>query len=88
MEKPDSLSRCTNVDGCYWHGCPKCYVRPKQNQTFWDAKFQSNKLRDRKVNRGLKAVGWQVLRLWEHELVKKRETRLTAKLKKRLGDQG
>jgi DNA mismatch endonuclease (patch repair protein) len=20
------------VDGCFWHGCPKCYTRPKTNQ--------------------------------------------------------
>jgi DNA mismatch endonuclease (patch repair protein) len=24
------------VDGCFWHGCPKCYTRPKSNLKFWD----------------------------------------------------
>jgi DNA mismatch endonuclease (patch repair protein) len=24
------------VDGCFWHGCPKCYTRPKTNRKFWD----------------------------------------------------
>jgi hypothetical protein len=21
---------------CNWHGCPKCYTRPKTNRKFWD----------------------------------------------------
>jgi DNA mismatch endonuclease (patch repair protein) len=24
------------VDGCFWHGCPKCYTRPKTNRAFWE----------------------------------------------------
>ena len=24
------------VDGCFWHGCPICYTRPKTNRAFWD----------------------------------------------------
>jgi DNA mismatch endonuclease (patch repair protein) len=19
------------VDGCFWHACPRCYIKPKQN---------------------------------------------------------
>ena len=26
------------VDGCYWHGCPRCYRRPSSNTDYWDAK--------------------------------------------------
>src|SRR5580698_6691086 len=22
------------VDGCFWHGCPRCYKKPKQNTKF------------------------------------------------------
>lgn len=73
------------VDGCFWHGCPRCYVRPKQNRKFWDAKREGNMARDRKQSRALRSAGWTVLRLWEHELAKKRETRLVAKLQKVLG---
>ena len=68
------------VDGCFWHGCPRCYVRPKQNRKFWDAKRGGNMARDKKQSRALRAAGWTVLRLWEHELAKKRAARLTAKL--------
>lgn len=55
------------VDGCFWHGCPKCARRPpKSNAPFWAAKIRGNELRDRRVNRELCAQGWRVLRLWEH----------------------
>lgn len=73
------------VDGCFWHGCPRCYVRPKQNRKFWDAKREGNQARDKKQSRALRAAGWAVVRLWEHELAKKREVRLLAKLYKVLG---
>src|ERR1019366_10470136 len=38
------------VDGCYWHGCPKCYRPPASNKGFWSLKFKRNKARDRKVS--------------------------------------
>ena len=58
------------VDGCFWHGCPKHGTRPKGNRQFWDAKLAGNKLRDRKVNRALRLLGWRVLRIWEHQLTR------------------
>ena len=37
--RPDFLFRkekvAVFVDGCFWHGCPKCFRLPKQNWTFW-----------------------------------------------------
>jgi len=56
------------VDGCFWHGCPKHGTKPKGNASFWRKKFAVNKARDRRVNRALRRAGWQVLRVWEHEL--------------------
>jgi DNA mismatch endonuclease (patch repair protein) len=56
------------VDGCFWHGCPKHGSRPSSNRTFWQKKLGRNKIRDRLVNRTLKARGWRVLRIWQHEL--------------------
>lgn len=61
------------VDGCFWHGCPKHGVQPKGNKTFWLTKLEANKARDRKVNRLLRAIGWRVLRIWEHDLTKSRQ---------------
>ncbi len=56
------------VDGCFWHGCPKCYTRPKTNKRFWDEKRAANQARDRRVGKDLKARGFQVIRIYEHEL--------------------
>ena len=61
------------VDGCFWHGCPKHGVQPKGNKRFWLIKLEANKARDRKVNRLLRANGWRVLRIWEHDLTKSRQ---------------
>jgi len=56
------------VDGCFWHGCPKCFQLPKQNQAFWKAKIEGNRKRDRSVNGRLRRLGWQVLRIRECQL--------------------
>jgi len=71
------------VDGCFWHGCPKCYRRPKTNKKFWDTKRETNRARDRKVNRELRRLGWSVIRIFEHELKNPRTT--LVRIKKALG---
>jgi DNA mismatch endonuclease (patch repair protein) len=58
------------IDGCFWHCCPKCGNMPANNAAFWKNKLHGNKLRDKRVNRILRADGWRVLRVWEHELVR------------------
>jgi DNA mismatch endonuclease (patch repair protein) len=87
--KPDFVFRrsrvCVFVDGCFWHGCPKCYRSPSSNQVYWSAKVERNRARDRLVTRTLKASGWRVLRIWEHQLADKARGRLLARLSKYLG---
>ena len=56
------------VDGCYWHGCPKCYRPPQSNTGYWSEKYKRNKNRDRRVSAKLRRSGWKVLRIWEHEV--------------------
>ena len=72
------------VDGCFWHGCPKCYRAPKGNQKFWETKIIRNRERDREVNRELRLRGWRVLRIAEHSLKKKHRKRLLSRLAKAL----
>jgi DNA mismatch endonuclease (patch repair protein) len=72
------------VDGCYWHGCPRHYRRPKTNRAFWDAKIARNRQRDREVTRHLRAKGWRVLRIWEHALARKHEPRTVARIRRAL----
>lgn len=56
------------VDGCFWHGCPRCYRLPEDNRPYWKAKVTGNRRRDRRVNRQLRDRGWTVVRVWEHML--------------------
>jgi len=56
------------VDGCFWHGCPNCYRRPKSSQAYWDGKVARNVSRDRNNRNRLRRMGWAVLRFWEHEV--------------------
>lgn len=65
-----------------WHGCPLHATKPKQNAEFWRTKIAANQARDRLVTRTLRARGWRVLRLWEHELSKRHERRLLARLRR------
>ena len=56
------------VDGCFWHGCPRCFRLPKQNRAFWRTKIEGNRRRDRSVNTRLRRLGWKVLRIRECQL--------------------
>jgi DNA mismatch endonuclease (patch repair protein) len=55
------------VDGCFWHGCPLHGTWPKQNAAFWREKIETNMQRDRDTDDRLAAIGWNVVRIWEHE---------------------
>ena len=59
------------IDGCFWHGCPEHYSRPKSNIDFWSEKIRKNIKRDKYVNDVLKSQGWLVLRFWEHEIIQR-----------------
>jgi DNA mismatch endonuclease (patch repair protein) len=59
------------VDGCFWHGCPKCYRIPKSRKKFWSAKVLRNKERDRFQTFALRRSGWRVIRIWECALTPK-----------------
>lgn len=56
------------VDGEFWHGHPTKGQLPKTNTEFWRAKICRNIQRDRIVTATLRARGWNVVRIWQHEL--------------------
>lgn len=56
------------IDGCYWHGCPRCGRVPSVNNPYWSMKLARTKARDAEKTAALEATGLRVLRFWEHEL--------------------
>ncbi len=58
------------LDSCFWHKCPKHFIKPSTNIKFWEDKIAANVARDLKVNEYYKNNGWYVLRIWEHEIKK------------------
>lgn len=70
--RPDFVFRRKRValfiDGCFWHGCPRCYKTPKSARKFWQAKVLRNRERDNYQTAALIKLGWRVLRKWEHQV--------------------
>src|SRR5260370_18844295 len=70
--KPDFVFRSQRLaiflDGCFWHGCPRCYRLPHDNRSYWRKKLIGNRLRDRCRSRELRSLWWRVLRILEHTL--------------------
>jgi len=70
---PDISNKSKNVavfiDGCFWHGCARCYKEPKTNSEFWRNKIFKNKKRRTVVRSRLKKDGITILQFWEHEIL-------------------
>ena len=86
---PDFLFQKSNLvlftDGCFWHGCKKHCIMPKTNKAYWKLKIRRNKNRDLAVNAHYRAIGWKILRFWEHD-IKKHPVLIIQKLKKKLSE--
>jgi DNA mismatch endonuclease (patch repair protein) len=65
-----SLGLVVFVDGCFWHGCPSHYKPPKTNARFWRDKVEGNRARDRRNRRRLRRLGYSVLSVWEHQVMR------------------
>lgn len=69
--RPDLVLRSRStvifVNGCFWHRhtCPRGRSAPSSRRAFWEAKFEANVARDRRVRRQLRAMGWRVITVWE-----------------------
>lgn len=83
LGRPDLVIRSRRlavfVDGDLWHGNPDEVRRrgrtslaelfPTRTE-WWVAKIERTVARDREVTAGLRAQGWTVLRLWEHDVLR------------------
>lgn len=58
------------VHGCFWHGhdCARGHRVPKTNSEYWIEKIHRNTVRDVKHQADLKALGWNVMVIWECEI--------------------
>ena len=55
------------VDGDFWHGWQ--FPRWKQKLTpYWKMKIEGNRRRDQRNFQRLRRAGWEVIRIWEHEV--------------------
>ncbi|WP_281658745.1 very short patch repair endonuclease [Halobacillus sp. Cin3] len=59
------------IDSCFWHVCPEHSNIPATNPDFWEKKLKRNIERDKEVNEHYMDKGWNILRIWEHDLKKK-----------------
>lgn len=55
------------VLGCFWHGCPEHHRPATRNAKFWSEKVAGNAERDTRKRALLKADGWTLVTVWEHE---------------------
>src|SRR5688572_22583993 len=73
--KPDlvfpRLRKVIDVRGCFWHQhghrCIDSHI-PKSRVTYWKPKLEANRLRDNQNIKKLRALGWNVLVVWECEV--------------------
>lgn len=69
--RPDIVMPARNrivfVHGCFWHmhRCRYGKVTPATNTEFWQTKREGNVTRDRRNQKELQQLGWQVLVVWE-----------------------
>lgn len=62
--------RAIFLHGCFWHrhDCPTGRRTPKSRIEFWNDKFKRNVLRDSRVRRDLRSLGWRALVVWECQM--------------------
>lgn len=58
------------VNGCFWHGHEGCKLNrmPKSNVEYWRSKIDKNIENDKKNQNLIRALGWNVIVVWECEL--------------------
>jgi len=84
---PDIVFPCERVavfvDGDFWHGWRLPAWEHKLSK-FWRDKLRANRARDQRNFRRLRADGWKVIRIWQHELRQKDETRFLKRIQRAL----
>jgi len=63
--------RAVFIDGDFWHGYKFLKQKQRLPKKYWLAKIEGNMKRDKTATAKLKKEGWKILRVWEHEVIKK-----------------
>ena len=55
------------INGCFWHRHKSCRYayNPKSRIKFWNNKFNTNMVRDKRNKKELENLGWKVVVIWE-----------------------
>lgn len=72
------------VHGCFWHrhaGC-RYATTPSSNVEFWQAKFDANVARDKRMTRELRKEGWRVFVVWSCRITERRMQSLARKIRR------
>lgn len=82
------LRKVIFVHGCFWHRhrCDAGRSMPASKVDYWEAKFAANRRRDQRHRRQLRALGWEVMVVWECQLRPQQREQLAARLKAFLAD--
>ncbi|MBD3174202.1 MAG: DNA mismatch endonuclease Vsr [Armatimonadia bacterium] len=60
-------------DGDFWHGrhwpTLRRQLEERANSEYWVAKIHGNRERDKRVTDELESAGWEVIRLWETDIL-------------------
>lgn len=61
------------VHGCFWHGHENCKIAhiPKSNIEYWSNKIAKNKKRDIENYAKIQALDWNIITVWECDLLKR-----------------
>ena len=57
------------IDGDFWHGYQFSKLKERLPKVYWIEKIENNRKRDRVNRKKLKEAGWEVLQIWEHEIL-------------------
>lgn len=69
------------VDGDFWHGWRLPTWEYKLSK-FWHDKLRANRARDQRNFRRLRADGWKVIRIWQHNLRQKDISRFLQRIQR------
>lgn len=58
------------IDGDFWHGNEYEKLKKRLPTNYWIPKIEKNIARDKVYTKKLKEAGWQVLRVWESDIVR------------------